>query len=176
MLVQSKSKSKAYPILVQHLSNKMHCCPMIHQIKSRSLVHWTKSWQRLDNSVWTKIGLCLDSKYFHLMRNILWTKPGLTLDLDLFWTIFGLGQTLDCAWTANPIVIEHWITMDSGYMFHVGTRQKLTPPKDDKGGINKSLTMCIQQWGGTRCGGVFTLFTQFTAGRRCVHLSWTLRS
>ena len=126
MLVQSKSKSKAYPILVQHLLNKMHCCPMIHQIKSRSLVHWTKSWQRLDNSVWTKIGLCLDSKYFHLMRNILWTKPGLTLDLDLFWTIFGLGQTLDCAWTANPIVIEHWITMDSGYMFHVGTRQKLT--------------------------------------------------
>ena len=164
MLIQSKSKSKVYHVLVQLLSYKLYHYPMIDQIKSRSLGLWTKFGQRLDNPVWTKIGLFLDSKDFHLMRNILWTKSGLTLDLHLFWTIFGLGQTLDCAWTANPIVIEHWITMDSGYMFQVGTRQKLTPPKDDKGGINKSLTMCIQQWGGTHCGGVFTLFTQFTAG------------
>ena len=67
---------------------------MIDQIKSRSLGLWTKFGQRLDNPVWTKIGLFLDSKDFPLMRNILWTKSGLTLDLHLFWTIFGLGQSL----------------------------------------------------------------------------------
>ena len=99
MLVQSKSKSKVYPVLVQHLSNKMYCCPMIDQIKSRSSVLWTKSWHRLDNRVWTKIGLRLDCKYFHLMINILWTKSGLTLDLDYYWTNLGPGQSLDYGWT-----------------------------------------------------------------------------
>ena len=80
MLIQSKSKSKVYRVLVQHLSNKLYRYPMIDQIKSRSLGLWTKFGQRLDNPVWTKIGLFLDSKYFRLMRSILWIKFGLTLD------------------------------------------------------------------------------------------------